>query len=97
MAFLFKAEPSVAEHGGSPPSIPSTWEVEATELLRFQGQPGLQSEALSQRKPSISVLACPARTQEGEARQSEVQGHLSVLSKKLEASIVYVRHKQSKN
>ena len=48
MAFLFKAEPSVAEHGGSPPSIPSTWEVEATELLRFQGQPGLQSEALSQ-------------------------------------------------
>ena len=80
---------------------PSSQEAEpggpVWSTLCVAGWPGLQSEALSQRKPSISVLACPARTQEGEARQSEVQGHLSVLSKKLEASIGYVRHKQSKN
>lgn len=64
MAFLFKAEPSVAEHGGSPPSIPSTWEVEATELLRFQGQPGLQSDTLlkNQTKTKTTAITKTSKT-----------------------------------
>ena len=36
---------------------PSTWETEAGELLRMQGQPGLHSEF--QDSPGCGVSPCP--------------------------------------